>query len=88
MICLIRNLTTISPPPNGYDQRPQNTETSPGADLARIKYYRNYLAHHDSDEIDSTYFNTAWTDISDVCNLKLQYKERQNTFSQAEIKYG
>ncbi|CAG2200539.1 unnamed protein product [Mytilus edulis] len=41
-------------------------EITPGSDLARIKYYRNKLAHHDSNTIDSAYFNTAWGDISNV----------------------
>ncbi|CAG2220280.1 unnamed protein product [Mytilus edulis] len=64
MICLIRNLTSINPPVNGFDSLPLPGETTPGSDLARIKYYRNKLAHHDSNTIDSAYFHTAWTDIS------------------------
>ncbi|CAG2222775.1 unnamed protein product [Mytilus edulis] len=66
MICLIRNLTSISPPINGFDSLPLPGETTPGSDLARIKCYRNKLAHHDSNTIDTTYFHTAWTDISNV----------------------
>ncbi|CAC5402642.1 unnamed protein product [Mytilus coruscus] len=66
MICLIRNLTSINPPINGFDSLPQTRETTPGPDLARIKHYRNELAHHDSNTIDTTYFNTAWRDISDA----------------------
>ncbi|CAG2242254.1 unnamed protein product [Mytilus edulis] len=66
MICLIRNLSLIAHPINGYDSLPLNVETSPGADLARIKWYRNMLAHHDSKEIPTSDFNTAWSDISDV----------------------
>ncbi|CAG2192992.1 unnamed protein product [Mytilus edulis] len=66
MICLIRNLTSISHPINGFDSLPLPGESTPGSDLARIKYYRNKLAHHDSNTIDSAYFNTAWGDISNV----------------------
>ncbi|XP_071138339.1 uncharacterized protein [Mytilus edulis] len=66
MICLIRNLTSISPPINGFDSPPPSGETTPGSDLARIKCYRNKLAHHDSNTIDTAYFNTAWKDISDA----------------------
>ncbi|XP_071137262.1 uncharacterized protein [Mytilus edulis] len=66
MICLIRNLTSIIPPSNGFDKLPLPGETTPGPDLARIKWYRNILAHHDSDNIDTAYFNTAWKDISDA----------------------
>lgn len=66
MICLIRNLTSIIPPINGFDSLPLPGETLPGSDLARIKWYRNKLAHHDSSTIDNAFFNTAWKDISDV----------------------
>ncbi|XP_076080153.1 uncharacterized protein LOC143050939 [Mytilus galloprovincialis] len=66
MICLIRNLTSINPPINGFDSLPLAGEITSGSDLARIKYYRNKLAHHDSNTIDSTYFHTAWTDISNA----------------------
>ncbi|CAG2190097.1 unnamed protein product [Mytilus edulis] len=50
MISLLRNLPTLPlvPPINGYDQLPVTTETTPSSDLARIKHYRNLLAHlHD-----------------------------------------
>lgn len=66
MICLIRNLSTISPPIKGFDSQPLPVETTPASDLARVKFYRNKLAHHDSITIDTAYFNTAWTDISNV----------------------
>ncbi|CAC5399437.1 unnamed protein product [Mytilus coruscus] len=64
MICLIRNLTSITQPINGFDSLPLPIEISKGADLARIKWYRNKLAHHDSDKIDTAYFNKAWINIS------------------------
>ncbi|XP_063416330.1 uncharacterized protein LOC134697976 [Mytilus trossulus] len=70
MISLIRNLTSVVPPINGFDSLPLPGETTPGSDLARIKYYRNKLAHHDSNTIDTGYFNAAWSDISDNNFLK------------------
>ncbi|XP_063427582.1 uncharacterized protein LOC134711079 [Mytilus trossulus] len=70
MICLIRNLTTVTPPLTGFDALPTQMETTPGSDLARIKWYRNRLAHRESDTIDTVYFNTAWGHISEaVCRL-------------------
>lgn len=64
MICLIRNLKSISQPINGFDKLPLPVETTPGADLARIKWFRNILAHpHKMAAVD---FNTAWSNISDV----------------------
>ncbi|XP_063400320.1 E3 ubiquitin-protein ligase DZIP3-like [Mytilus trossulus] len=64
MITLLRHLTPIIPPVGGYDCLPQTAEVTLGADLSRIKYYRNYLAHLDNGKIDTTFFNTAWIDIT------------------------
>lgn len=66
MICLIRNLTSIIPPINGFDKLPLPNETTPGADLARIKWYRNKLAHHDSNTFKTVDFNAAWINLTDV----------------------
>ncbi|CAC5362213.1 unnamed protein product [Mytilus coruscus] len=68
MIALLRNLTTLSPPLRGFDCLPSTTETTPGADLARIKYYRNYMAHLNDVKLDSVVFNTNWNDITNVCS--------------------
>ncbi|XP_076083279.1 uncharacterized protein LOC143054234 [Mytilus galloprovincialis] len=81
MICLIRNLTSINPPINGFDSLPLPVETTSGSDLARIKYYRNKLAHHDSNTIETTYFNTAWRDISEAVSRlgdQTMYQECQD----------
>ncbi|CAG2195557.1 unnamed protein product [Mytilus edulis] len=64
MICLIRNLTSVTQPINGFDSLPLPVETTPGPDLARIKWYRNILAHHDSNKMATGDFNTAWSNIS------------------------
>ncbi|CAG2238769.1 unnamed protein product [Mytilus edulis] len=64
MVALLRNLTNFPPPVGGYDQLPMCLDTTPTADLARIKHYRNQLAHHDDGKIKSTLFTTAWEDIS------------------------
>ncbi|CAC5412565.1 unnamed protein product [Mytilus coruscus] len=72
-----RNLTDIVPPYCGYDRLP-TTETTPAADLSRIKYYRNYLAHLDEGKIDTEFFNTAWTDITDAIDrLEGQIMKRE-----------
>ncbi|CAG2243391.1 unnamed protein product [Mytilus edulis] len=64
MILLLRNLAQINPPLCGYDRLPSSMEISSAADLARIKYYRNHLAHLEDGKVDTTFFNMAWTDIS------------------------
>ncbi|CAC5362248.1 unnamed protein product [Mytilus coruscus] len=64
IITLLRNLTTINPPHGGFDSLPSAIETTPGADLARIKHYRNYIAHLDDGKVGTADFNTAWDNIS------------------------
>ncbi|XP_076079492.1 uncharacterized protein LOC143049705 isoform X2 [Mytilus galloprovincialis] len=68
MIALLRNLPNVPLvlPVNGYDQLPVATETTPASDLARIKHYRNLLAHLHDGKVDGTLFTTAWKDISDA----------------------
>ncbi|XP_071159016.1 E3 ubiquitin-protein ligase DZIP3-like [Mytilus edulis] len=66
MILLLRNLTPITPPLCGFDHLPSAIETTPAADLARIKHYRNHLAHLDDGTLDTGLFNTAWNDITNA----------------------
>lgn len=82
MITLLRHLTPLFPPHSGYDELPKTTETTPGADLTRIKYYRNYLAHLDDGKIYTAFFNTAWTNITGVCKT-IRFSE-----DTIEITYG
>ncbi|CAG2207091.1 unnamed protein product [Mytilus edulis] len=60
------NLTSVNQPINGFDCLPLPGETTPGPDLARIKWYRNILAHHDSNTMPTGDFNTAWTNVVDA----------------------
>lgn len=69
MILLLRNLTTIVSPRGGYDSLPSSSEISPAADLARIKYYRNVMAHLDDGKMDSRKFSAAWNDITGVSSI-------------------
>ncbi|CAG2227896.1 unnamed protein product [Mytilus edulis] len=66
MITLLRNLAKLTPPTCGYDHLPLSTDTTPTADLARIKYYRNELAHNKTAKIKSEFFATAWDNISEA----------------------
>ncbi|CAG2213014.1 unnamed protein product [Mytilus edulis] len=99
MICVIRNLTSVSPPKYGFDHLPQQGETTPGSDLARIKWYRNKIAHHDRNTMSTGDFNTAWTDIADAVSrlgglpmnqecqdLKLKILDQSNQEIMLEIK--
>lgn len=63
MITLLTNLTTL----NHYDKLPVETDTTPSADLSRIKYYRNHISHNTEGKIDDSFFSTAWISIVEVC---------------------
>lgn len=66
MICLTRNFISVKRPVNGFDQLPLPIETYMEADLARIKFYRNEVAHADSDKLANTEFKSKWQDLVDV----------------------
>lgn len=66
MICVIRNISSIKQPVNGFEQLPLAIEKSTAADIARIKYFRNKLAHSDTNKINHGDFNTFWTVVSEV----------------------
>lgn len=53
-------------PSAGFDNLPQPWEVTHGADLARMKYYRNCLAHLKEAKIEHGYFTQAWNEITDV----------------------
>lgn len=66
----LRHLTDVSSPKRGYDQLPLDDETSPVSDLARLKHYRNDLAHIDDRKVENDKFTKAWSDICMVCLMK------------------
>lgn len=66
MIFLLRNLSAVTKPVNGFDSLPPILETHPGADIARIKYYRNIIVHRNNDIISKSDFSNVWTDLSQV----------------------
>ena len=59
MICLLRNLIPIDIMDN---RLPLATDTSLGADLSRIKFYRNIIVHCDS--VADTDFESYWKDVT------------------------
>ncbi|CAC5380299.1 unnamed protein product [Mytilus coruscus] len=70
MVCLLRNVPPkVSQPPNGFDVLPQSGDLSPGAHIARIKYYKNYLVSHSKDgKLSDADFNIIWIDLEMAIN--------------------
>ncbi|CAG2185172.1 unnamed protein product [Mytilus edulis] len=69
MITLVKHLTDpkdLTPPRGGYGKLPLANETTPTSDLARIKFYRNFLAHLVEEKIEDTEFITAWDIVTDA----------------------
>lgn len=68
MVCLLRNLLPqVSQPPMGFDVLPQFSDSSTGAHIARIKYYKNFLVSHSKDgKLGDVDFNTIWIDMEMV----------------------
>ncbi|XP_062583816.1 uncharacterized protein LOC134245553, partial [Saccostrea cucullata] len=67
LICLLRNMSPCTPAPaGGFDILPTPLDISIGADLARIKFYRNKMAHSSDARMNANEFNTSWTDVEEA----------------------
>lgn len=69
----------IAEPIKGWNDLPSPKDTGVGADLIRIKIYRNDLAHLDCCAVNDTYFKDAWKDISGVSSCFVYIKIKMNT---------
>ena len=64
---LFRHICNLSPPLNGWDQMPNNTDISTEANLVRLRLFRNrYRAHLSETIIESHEFNRLWSEIETV----------------------
>ena len=65
---LLRTICGFAPPATGWDCLPSSTDHSFGADLARIKYYRNSIYGHVNEnmEIPDDEFSSLWREISEA----------------------
>ncbi|XP_052081640.1 uncharacterized protein LOC127719516 isoform X2 [Mytilus californianus] len=62
MICLLRNLQKMKL----EDSLPAEALISEEADLSRIKYYRNWIAHNTAGYIDKEDFLAMWTNVCEA----------------------
>ena len=65
---LLRTICGLAPPVTGWDALPASTDDSLEADLARIKYYRNSIYGHVTEnmEISDDEFLVLWREISEA----------------------
>ena len=62
---LLRTICNLTPPATGWDSLPSSTDHTLGADLARVKYYRNEAyGHRSTMEISDPEFVGLWREIS------------------------
>ena len=67
LFLLLRNICSLSPPLSGWDKMPPVSDTSREANLARMKYYRNYLyGHVTTTGIQTSAFDVKWQEVSSV----------------------
>lgn len=66
MTVLLRHFHIKKEPIDGYDKLPVDQEHTPAADLARIKYYRNIIAHSTDGAIDETSYEETWKSLCEV----------------------
>lgn len=67
MVCLLRHIMDdIQVPRSGWDALPDENDTTIGADLARIKWYRNFDAHLPNCMLEDTEFDDKWEDLTGV----------------------
>ena len=65
---LLRTVCGLTPPVTGWDALPASTDDSLEADLARIKYYRNSMYGHVTEnmEISDDEFSVRWREVSEA----------------------
>lgn len=66
MIAFLREVTCMKAPKSGWNRLPDKYDYSGGADIARVKYYRNQVAHAVSCSINTRDFNIIWNYLSEV----------------------
>ncbi|CAG2254650.1 unnamed protein product [Mytilus edulis] len=65
IVCLLRNIPPlVTEPPTGFDNLPPSHDKSDGANIARLKYYKNFLVSHSKDgKLPDADFVGIWSDL-------------------------
>ena len=75
MISLFRHLSAITPLSGDFDTLPPPSDETVGADLARIKYYRNNIAHclEDKRKMSDFEFHVCWESVCQVIYILIAH---------------
>ena len=67
LLLLLRNIFGLTLPASGQDDLPLVTDTTPAADISRIKILRDRVySHVTSGSVDDPTFSSYWNDIKDT----------------------
>ena len=66
LFLLLINICGLSPPRSGWHSKPDPSDTSLEANIVRVWYFRDMLAHIPTARVDTPTFNTLWHEISAV----------------------
>ena len=79
LMVLLRNICDLALPPTGWDRPPPVEDTTPEADIARVKWYKYTLYDHASEaSVDDRTFSQYWKEIQDAL-VRLGGTNYQNT---------
>ncbi|CAG2247457.1 HPSE [Mytilus edulis] len=68
IVCLLRNIPPlVTEPPTGFDNLPPPHDKSDGANIARLKYYKNFLVSHSKDgTLPNADFVRIWSELEQM----------------------
>lgn len=71
LMALLRNFTKIKEPVTTWNKMPKQADTSEGADLVRIRFHRNALAHNTNATLSNKEFHDMWDELKYVIIITL-----------------
>ena len=67
LLCLLlTNICGLRPPLSGWYEQPPSSDTSLEANIARLRFYRNKMAHMPRLDNDTPTFNALWQELSTI----------------------
>ena len=67
LLCLLRNIWSLTLPASGWNNLPPGSDTSLAADITRIKFFRDRVFSHAANaSVDDPTFSLYWNNIKDT----------------------